>query len=147
MSSRTPAGFYFVSVCAAAFGTGMALVAGMVDNLGNPWATILIRAVAGVLACLSGVAAEALWNARPWAYRASLAYVAAVTLLTLGVYGLEGLLATIGILLFSACVILPIVMYVRDRTDRLFGPPRPQPRPAPLPRPVALGGRRPQPWW
>lgn len=149
MSSRTPAGFYFASMCAAAFGGCMALLAGLVENLGSPPVMILIRAVAGLLACLSAVAAEALWRARPWAYRASLAlalaYAAAVTLLTLGVYGLNGLPATVGILLFSACVLLPIVMYVRDRTAWLFGPPRRQPRPAPA-RPLAPG-RRPQPWW
>jgi hypothetical protein len=127
MSSRTPAGFYFVSVCAAAFGVCMTLVAGMMEDLGGPLAMILIRAVAGLLACLSGVAA------------------AALTLLSLWACGLDGLMATVGILLFTGCVLLPIVMYVRDRTAWLFGPQRQQPRPAPA-RPAAPG-RRPQPRW
>ena len=59
MSSRTPAGFYFASVCAAAFGACTALAAGLTDDVGDSWETILIRAPAGLLACLSGVAAEA----------------------------------------------------------------------------------------
>lgn len=153
MSSRTPAGFYFVSVCAAAFGGCMTLLAVLMENEGHPWETLLIRAVAGLLACLAGVAAEALWNARPWAYRASLAlalaYAAAVTLLTLAVDGLKGLVAAFCILLFSTCVVLPIVMYVRDRSSTLFGTPRPpspvRRRPAPprlVARPVPPGGRQ-----
>ena len=157
MSSRTPAGFYFVSVCAAAFGAIMAMVAGLMENLGNPEETILIRAVAGLLACLSGVAAEALWRARPWAYRASLvlalAYAAAVTQLSLGLEGVDGLMAAFWILLFSAWVVVPTLAYVNDRSNRLFGPRRPRspvpPSPAP-PRPVARPvppGVRQQPWW
>lgn len=149
MSSRTPAGFYFASMCAAAFGTCMGLVAGLMENLGHPWETVLIRALAGLLACLSGVAAEALWNARPWAYRASLAlalaYAAAVTLLALAAEGAGGLMVAFWILFFSAWVVVPIMMYVRNRSVKLFGPQRRQTRPAPM-RPVAPG-RRPQPWW
>ena len=157
MSSRTPAGFYFASVCAAAFGGCMALLAGLVENLGSPPVMILIRAVAGLLACLSAVAAvaaEALWNARPWAYRASLAlalaYAAAITLLSLAYEGVGGLMVAFWILFFSAWVVVPIVMYVRNRSTKRFGPQRQQTRPAPMrpvPRPVAPGGRRPQPWW
>jgi hypothetical protein len=152
MSSRTPAGFYFVSMCAAAFGGCMALVAALMENLGSPRETLLVRALAGLLACLSGVAAEALWNARPWAYRASLAlalvYAAAVTLLTLAVEGVGGLMVAFWILFFSAWVVVPIMMYVRNRSSTLFGTPRP---PSPVPprrvtRPVPPGGRQ-QPWW
>lgn len=148
MRSRTPAGFYLLSICAAAFGVCAALVAGLTENEGRPGETILVRALAALLACLSAVAAEALWRARPWAYRASLAlavaYAAAVTLLCLGTDGLDGLMTAFWILLFSAWVVVPIVVYVRGHSTRLFGTPRP---PSPVPRPVAPGGRRPQPWW
>ena len=157
MSSRTPDGFYVASICAAAFGGCMAVVAGPMENLGHPWETVLTRALAGLLACLSGVAAEALWNARPWAYRASLAlalaYAAAVTLLTLAVEGAGGLMVAFWILFVSAWVVVPIVMYVRNRSATLFGTPRPpgprRPSPAPpspvvrpVARPVPPGGRQ-----
>jgi hypothetical protein len=152
MSSRTPAGFYFASVCAAGFGAMMALGFLAADQPGGSvLETFAARAATALLAALAAVAAEALWNARPWAYRATLAlalaYTASVTLLCMGIGGLPGLWAAFGILFFSAWVVLPIVLYVRDRSSTLFGTPR-RPRPAPhrpVARPVPAGRR--QPWW
>ena len=61
--------------------------------------------------------------------------------------GMEGLWVAFWGLFFSAWVVLPILLYVRDRSSTLFGTPL-RPRPAP-PRPTAHpvpAGRR-QPWW
>ena len=152
MSSRTPAGFYFASVCAAAFGAMMAVWFLVTGEPGSEWLeAIAVRGVAALLAALSGVAAEALWNARRWAYPATLAlalvYTASVVLLCVGFGGGEGFWMAFWILFFSAWVVLPIVLYVRDRSSTLFGtPPRAHHLPArPPARPMPAGRR--QPWW
>lgn len=148
MSSRTPAGFYFASVCAAAFGAMMALWFMATDESGREAEVIALRGAAAVLAALAAVAAEALWNARRWAYRSTLAlaltWTASVTLLSLGLMGLSGLGVAFWILFLSAWVVLPIVLYVRDRSSTMFGTP-PRRRPAPQ-RPLPPGVRQ-QPWW
>ncbi|HEU4559016.1 MAG TPA: hypothetical protein VFS20_14245 [Longimicrobium sp.] len=140
MRSHTPGGFYFAALCAAAFGAVMVAVMLPADE------SLVVRAPAALLAALSGVAAEALWRARPWAYRATLtlalAYAAVVTLICVAGDGLDGLEAAFWILFFSAWVVLPIVLYVRDRSSTMFGTPR-RPRPAP---PLPPGVRQ-QPWW
>jgi hypothetical protein len=151
MRSHAPLGFHAAALCAAMFGTIMAVVVLQVDTgSGDQWGRMWMRACAALLAALSGVVTEALWRPRPWAYRATLAlalaYTAVVTLLFLGLEGVDGLIAAFWILFFSAWVVVPIVMYVRRRSATLFGPRlRPQPR-GPLARPVAPGGR-PPPWW
>jgi hypothetical protein len=149
MRSHAPAGFHAAALCAALFGTIMAVVVLEVDTgSGDQWGRMWMRACAALLAALSGVVTEALWRPRPWAYRATLAlalaYTGVVALLCLGLEGLDGLMTAFWILFFSAWVVAPIVIYVRNRSATLFGP-RPQPR-GPLARPVAPGGR-PPPWW
>lgn len=141
MRSHTPGGFYFVAICAAAVGAFMAPMLWVPDE----W--LPVRAAAALLAALSGVAAEALWRARPWAYRATLtlalAYAAVVIMESLTAYGRNSLSEAFWILFLSAWVVLPIVLYVRERSAALFGTP-PQPRPAPpRPHPVPAGRRRP----
>lgn len=147
MRSHAPPGFHAAALCAASFGTIMAMVVLELDG-GDPWGRMWMRACAALLAALSGVVTEALWRPRPWAYRATLAlalaYTAVVILLSLGLEGLDGLTTAFWNLFFSAWVVVPIVIYVRNRSATLFGP-RPQPR-GPLARPVAPGGR-PPPWW
>ncbi len=110
----------------------------MVPMIWVPGWELPVRAVAALLAALSGVAAEALWRARPWAYRATLtlalAYATVVTIGSLTDYG-DGVSEAFRTLFFSSWLVLPIVLYVRERSSALFGTP-PQPRPAP-PRPAA----------
>ncbi|HEU4559019.1 MAG TPA: hypothetical protein VFS20_14260 [Longimicrobium sp.] len=153
MSSRTPAGFYFASVCAAGFGAVMVLgfLAVSEPGLEDP-ATLIVRGAAAVLAALAGVAAEALWNARRWAYRSTLAlaltWTASVVLLGMASMGLAGFWVAFWILFFSAWVVLPIVLYVRDRSSTMFGtPPRRRPAPPRPPAPPLPPGVRQQPWW
>lgn len=166
VSPRTPTGFYVASVCAASFGALMAVMVLLMDQGdGLVWRAIPGRAAAALLAALSGVAAEALWRARPWAWRASLAlavaYAALVTLFS--VVGNEGgLVAALWILISSGVVVVPLLMYIRSRSAALFGTPPvrypvhrplpygPQPPPLhrpPPPPPPLPAGRRPPPWW
>jgi hypothetical protein len=155
---RTPLGFYVASVFAAVFCTCMVAAVLALDygrGVTNPlWETILARAAAALLAVLSAVAAEALWRARPWAWRASrtlaVAYVTVVIVPCL-MYGLYGLMVAFPVLLFSAVVLVPLLMYIRDRSAQLFGTPRIR-RPTPIPSapPVRVpvpAGRRAAPWW
>ncbi|HET7231214.1 MAG TPA: hypothetical protein VFJ16_14475 [Longimicrobium sp.] len=153
MSQRTPLGFYVASIIAAGF--GLMMVAWMVSMDSGPfyrWTTVAGRVGSALLAALALVAVEALWCARRWAYRATLALVAgyAALIVTVSVVGtgFTGLFLAFWLLLVSAMVLVPIVLYVRDRSAVLFGPPHaPQPAPQrPVPAPTAPG-RRPPPWW
>lgn len=152
MNGRVPGGFRVAALFAAGLGV-MMLAAVLSLDVGDsyqPGMVILNRALAGGLAALAGVAAEALWCARRWAYPATLALAlacaAAVVVALVAVAGVAGgLLGSFFILILSAMIVLPIVLYVRDRSAALFGHPRPRvPRPAVPPPPP---NRRPQPWW
>jgi hypothetical protein len=151
MRPHPPPGFHTAALCAAVFGTIMAAaVLALETSSGGPWGTLWMRAAAALLAALAAVVTEALWRPRPWAYRSTLAlalvYTAVVTLLCLGLKGLEGLTVAFWILFFSAWVVLPIVIYVRNRAATLFGPQGQQRRPPPRgphPQPTAPGGRPP----
>lgn len=164
MSSRTPVGFYVAAIFAATFGALMALAVLALDGESwHPWETVLLRGPAAVLAALSAVAAEALWRARPWAWRASLAlalaYGALVTLICVVMRELQGVFAAIWILLVSAPVVVPLLLYIRNRSADLFGtpfvrrpavyatPPVSPPLHRPPPPPPLPTGQRPPPWW
>jgi len=167
VSPRTPTGFYVASVCAAAFGVLMAMAGLVMDDGGGPgWGAIPGRAAAGLLAALSAVAAEALWRARPWAWRASRAlavtYAALVVTVCAAIGETAAVFVALWILIPSAMVVAPLLMYIRNRSADLFGtpfiprppvhPPAPYPpasalhRPPPPPPPLPPG-RRPPPWW
>jgi len=158
MNHHTPLGFYVASIAAAGFGVLMlALVAGP-EGVPPDGAVIVARAAAALLVAVAAVTAEALWMARRWAYRASLSlalgYAALVTFACVQADGATGLGLAFWLLLFSAMVVVPILLYVRSRSIALFGIPRP-PVPAPryrpppaAPAPPRIGpGGRPVPWW
>jgi len=155
VSRRTPLGFYVASIVAATFCTCMVTAVLALDYEGGggmdgELVTIAARAAAALLAVLSAVAAEALWRARPWAWRASrtlaLAYAAAVLVPCL-MAGMTGLLIGFGILACSAIVVVPLLMYIRDRSAQLFGTPRIHHPPPPPLRMQVPAGRRAAPWW
>jgi hypothetical protein len=72
---RRPAGFAVLAVCSGLFGTVMTL--GLLEG-GAPDDPMLLRAMVSVIAALALVNAEALWQVRPWAYRASRALARSV---------------------------------------------------------------------
>lgn len=163
MNHRTPLGFYLSSIAAAGFGVLMlAMVVEMDGAPGDravPWEVMAARAGAAMLVALGAVTAEALWFARRWAYRASLTLALGYAALVVGSFaaadGAAGVGLAVWVLLFSALVVVPILLYVRDRSIALFGiphPPVPAPRYVPPPAPVAppprIGpGGHPVPWW
>ncbi len=150
MNPRTPLGFYVAALCAAGFGVLMGGTVVALDGAaaGGAVGMVLGRAAAALLAALSAVAAEALWNARPWAWRASLvlalAYAAAVTLFCAVGGGVAGGVAAFMILVPSGGVLIPLLMYIRDRCAAMFGPALIPRSITPVPAPA---GRRPPPWW
>jgi hypothetical protein len=158
VSSRTPFGFYVASIFAATFGALMAFatVALDVDDGNMLLEVLLARAAAALLAALSAVAAEALWRARPWAWRASrtlaATYAGVVTIYFVVMYQLYGLFQALAVLIFSSVVVWPLLAYIRNRSTLLFGTPpvHPSVARAPLhtpPPPPLPAGRRPPPWW
>ena len=126
MSARTPRGFHVAAAFAAAFAALMALALAWMPTEGAPgWATVAARASCALLAALAGVAAEALWRPRPWAYRASAALALAHTVAALAwcitLMGLDGIGAAGGYLFFSGFVVVPILVTVHEDAAVLFG--------------------------
>ncbi|HET7232536.1 MAG TPA: hypothetical protein VFJ16_21180, partial [Longimicrobium sp.] len=75
---RTPTGFYVCGLCSAILGVLLAVGLWSMEAGNHVEAEeILVRGVLAVLAALSAVATEALWRARPWAWRASVALAVA----------------------------------------------------------------------
>lgn len=139
MRKRPPFGFYLAGALAAAFAVLMARGALLRDS----WTEgdLAMRGCALLLACLAAVVTEALWTARPWAYRSSLALATLFggMVLAMGTFngGFEGLTGTIAVLAFVGTVVVPLVVYVRERSADLFGTRTPR-----RPRPVLAAAAR-----
>ncbi|HET7461952.1 MAG TPA: hypothetical protein VFJ82_11920 [Longimicrobium sp.] len=143
--AKTPFGFFVAGACAAWFGFWMVMVVlyGMnpADD-GVSWTSSpLGRGAASVLAALSAVVAEALWRARPWAWRASvaLAVVYAAAVLAVSATVRDGVGTGLTVLLASSVVVGPILAYVRGRSRNLWPPARARARP-PVPAPRRPAG-------
>ena len=119
---------------AASFALVMAyLVVSLAPNA--PWVSPA-RGIAGVLAAMAAVAAEALWRGRPWAYRASAALALAHAVAVLGfaalASGMFGVQVALAYLFASAFVVVPILASVYQGTISWHGvPPRRRPVPSP----------------
>ena len=152
MNGRTPSGFVVCGWVALCF--CVAVLLGMVwaelDANWNEWGLAAGRGAAALLAGLAAVVTEALWRARPWVWRASLSLAlafAATVAVAFGADGGDDLEVAISVLLMCAVVIVPLLVYIRNRSKALFGHPRPPhaapiavPRPSPPPAP-RTGGR------
>ena len=116
MAKRRLVGLKILALCAAAFAALMALLLLDADSYAG-------RGAAALLGALSLTAADALWRARPWAFRASAA-LAATTLATVTTAGvLSGDLAGAGASLLLAVVFLvPILAYVASVMVTLHPP-------------------------
>jgi hypothetical protein len=90
-----------------------------------------------LVAVFAAVAAEALWNCRPWVLRATIAYFCASTLAPLAASAIAGGLvmyeAMASIFAKAVVVALPL-LYVHSRAEQLF-PPAPAPAAALPPQP------------
>jgi hypothetical protein len=142
MKPRTPFGFALCGWVALCF--CVAVLLGMVwaelDANWNEWGMVAGRGAAALLAGLAAVVAEALFRARPWVWRASLALALAyaATLLAAGSLG-DGadLGAALFFLMMSAVVVVPMLAYIRRRAKAMW-PNQPPPHstaPIAVPRP------------
>jgi len=153
MNRRVPLGFYLSGIVSALYGVGNMLWLFFMDVDGGDVKLVMgLRLGAAILAAFAAVATEALWRARRWAYPASLALGLASGAALLGIAlafgGLRGMVVALVPLFLQAVIVVPIVLYVRYRSQQLFGIPRPAPQlPRPAPR-VPVGARTPPAtWW
>jgi hypothetical protein len=133
--TRRPQGLDLAALCAALFGAAAAATALVVEPWTlAPWKALVVRAAVALLAVLSGVAAEALLHARPWAPRATHALaVAWVSMLTPLFVWLGGSPDSYWTLVCGGLVLVPLLLHVRrhtagalqQRSRRVPGPWRP----------------------
>jgi hypothetical protein len=128
MNRHTPLGFYLSGIVSAMFGGVMLFLVAVLElSDGHPEVMLVIRALAAGLAVLAAVATEALWFRRRWAYPATLALAVAFGATTAG--ALPILIGTdlpaFIVLALCAGAVAPIVLYVRARSQTLFGTPAP----------------------
>ncbi len=156
MNGRAPYGFW---VCGwVALGFCAAVLLGIawaeLDADWNEWGLAAGRGAAALLAGLSAVVTEALWRARPWVWRASLALAVAYAAVVLGAASIgDGgdLGAAIFLLTVSAVVVVPMLAYIRARAKVMWPKQPPQrstapiavPRPYPPMHPAPRPGGRP----
>jgi hypothetical protein len=137
MKGRAPFGFWVAGACSGWFCLAMVMAVCMADPAyDGGW--MVERGVGAVLAVLSAVVTEALWRARPWVWRASLALAVAfsVGLLVMLRRDME---EALGLLLASMVVVVPLLAYIRSRAKVMWPKQPPQPAaPIAVPRP---GGR------
>lgn len=123
---RRPLGFLALGLLlayAAAMRAFGLLVAPLPPELGG----IAQRALYLVITVLLAVAAEALLRCRPWAYRAASALATGIfasLVIDAAVSGRLGFFEGIVILPLTGLVLWVPLAYVKDRTQRLYGPPQ-----------------------
>jgi len=139
MPHTTPRGFFVTGLFSAIFCWTMLIF--LQEPLdGGDVHDVLAHGIAGLLAALSAVTTEALWRARPWAWRASATLAAAYVLAVLIVVGgSESMDFAIGVLLASSVMLAPTLAYIHNRSARLW------PGAARGPAPVHLPAASPYP--
>lgn len=119
-----PAEYTGIALCAALYGAALAAVLCFTAPPADP-APAAMKAIATGLCALAWVTAEAVWRARPWAYRAGLA-LAIGSVAVFAVPALVGLamgqvLGAFGMLLVAGCIAFvagPMVAYLRRTAPR-----------------------------
>lgn len=125
MNADTPTGFYVCGLFSGALCVATVAAQLSMDPVGGEsGGRLAVRGLSLVMVPLAGVVTEALWRARPWAYRASLALalVYATTLAT-AMYAVrhsrmldDMVMWTIG----SAVVVIPMLGYIRALSARIW---------------------------
>src|SRR4051794_38712122 len=106
MAKQRPVGLTLLALCAALFAALMALLLLDADGYAR-------RGAVALLGALALAAADALWHARPWAFRASAALAAAFASTILAAGATSGDLAGTGAwLLLIVVFLLPALVYV-----------------------------------
>ena len=115
-------GLKFLALCASLFATYMALLLLVTDGYAG-------RGAAALLAALSLTAADALWRAKPWAFRASAALAIATLATVVGAGIVSGELAGAGASVMLVVVfVVPTLAYVANVMATLHPPAAAPPR-------------------
>jgi hypothetical protein len=122
MAKQRPVGLTLLALCAALFAALMALLLLDADGYAR-------RGALALLGALSLTAADALWHARPWAFRASAALATAFAATVLAAGATSGDLAGAGAwLLLIVVFLLPTLGYVASVMATLHPPAAPPTR-------------------
>ena len=144
MKGRAPFGFWVAGAFSAWFCVAMVVIVCVADpDYDGAWLAVG-RGAAALLAVLAAVVTEALWRARPWVWRASLALAVAFSVAVLVTFG--DMEEALGVLLASMVVVVPLLAYVRSRAKAMW--PKQPPRstaPIAVPRPSAPMHAAPRP--
>jgi hypothetical protein len=120
-----PQGLQLLGICAALFAGAMAIL--LLEG-----GSAAYHAAAGLLGMLALVTADALWQARPWAFRASAALaVAFVAVVAVGGYVVHDVGGTFALLFLSIAVIGWALVYIHRQAPLYRGPAAPA---VPVPR-------------
>jgi hypothetical protein len=142
MRPRAPFGFWVAGAFSAWFCVAMVVIVCVADpDYDDAWMAAG-RGAAGLLAVLSAVVTEALWRARPWVWRASLALALAYAVTILVACGID--FSWVGVVLASAVVVVPLLAYIRGRA-RMMWPGQPPQSAAPIAVPFPSPPMRPAP--
>jgi peptidoglycan/LPS O-acetylase OafA/YrhL len=148
MKGGAPFGFWAAGALSAWFCVAMVVMVCVADPAydDDAWLT-LGRGAAGLLAVLSAVVTEALWRARPWVWRASLALAlayAVIVFVSTTADPASNVGEAFALLMASAVVVVPLLAYVRSRAKVMW--PKQPPRsaaPIAVPRPAPRPGGQP----
>jgi len=125
MKPDTPTGFYLCGLMSAMLCVGTAALQFSLNPLpGESGGRLAVRGLSMVLVPLAAVVTEALWRARPWAYRASLALalVYAATLAAAAVATRDTWMMGSVVLWAagSAAVMVPMLGYIHTRSRQMW---------------------------
>ncbi|HET7461953.1 MAG TPA: hypothetical protein VFJ82_11925 [Longimicrobium sp.] len=125
MKPDTPIGFYLCGIISAAFCAATVAAQFSLSPVGGESpGRLAVRGLSMLLVPLAAVVTEALWRARPWAYRASvtLAVVYASTLAAAAVAtrGTEMMGSVLLWMFGSTVVVVPMLGYIHARTEQLW---------------------------
>ena len=139
MKGRAPFGFWVAGAFSAWFSVAMVVIVCVADpDYDDAWLAVG-RGAAAQLAVLSAVVTEALWRARPWVWRASLALGLAYAVIVFVSTATEpgsNVREAFALLMASAVVVLPLLAYIHGRA-KVMWPKQPPHSSAPIavPRP------------
>lgn len=125
MKPDTPTGFYVCGLVSALFCVGTVALQLAMDPLdGESGGRMMVRGLSMLLVPLSAVVTEALWRARPWAYRASLAlalvYASTLAAAVVATRDTAMIGSVVMWAIVSAVAVIPMLGYIHTRSAQLW---------------------------
>jgi hypothetical protein len=125
MKPDTPGGFYLCGLVSAVFCVGTVAMQLSMDPLpGESGERLAVRGLAVLLVPLSAVVTEALWRARPWAFRASLAlalvYAATLAAAAMATRHTPIQESVVMWTIVSAVAVIPMLGYIHTQSAQLW---------------------------